>query len=183
MIGARRVLSYMETRSRLGHRGIILGLAVVAIASAFFLPLVALRLSPGVWYPYTDAPGGYGSVTYKYLGYGAVFWAPNHYWLYFGSSVVQLTNSSASTVTVNSVDQNGTTIFGYYTILSDPGGKIVDTGYTKVSFSTTAGQQYTLQMEGYGRCTFSHWLNGETSSELVVLAESGDESLTAVFNC
>ena len=161
-------------------------LAVVVVAAfvvMFFLPVFGTSLSPSVWYPYKQSPSGYGSVTYELLGYGAVFWSPNHYWLFFGSSVLQVTNSSASTISVTSIDQNGSTIFGYYTIISDAQGKVMGTGYTKVSFPTNAGEQYTVQMEGYGKCVFDHWSNGVTSSEQVVVAKSGDEPLTAVYTC
>ncbi len=173
----------MSEKKKPGHKGVAVALAVVALGVTFLLPFMPLKLSPTVWYPYTSSPSGYGSLTYKYSGYGAIFWAPNHYWIYFGGSAVQLANSSASTITVNSVDQNGTTIFGYYTILSDSGGKVLQTGYTKMTFSTTAGAEYVVQEEGYGRCTFSHWSSGVASSELVVLARSGDQTLTAVFHC
>ena len=174
----------MQPKPKSTHRwGLIALVVAVALTLAFFVPVLTTRLSPGVWYPYTTSPSGLGSVTYTYLGVGAVYWAPNHYWLYFGNSVVQLTNSSASSVTVNSIDQNGTTIFGYYAILSDSGGNKIATGYTQVTFSTTAGKQYAVQMENYGKCTFSHWSNGLTSSEAVVTAKSGDKALNAVFVC
>jgi hypothetical protein len=166
-----------------GHRGPVAVVVILAAAIAFFLPSLSVKLSPGIWYPYTSYHEGYGSVTYAYLGYGAVYWNPNHYWIYFGRSAIQLTNSSASIITVDSVDQNGTSIFGYFTILSDSGGRIISTGYTRTSFSTTAGEQYTVQVEGYGQCTFSHWSNGVMSSEQVVIAKSGDETLTAVYSC
>lgn len=173
----------MQPKAKKVRGGAIATVAVAALVLAFFLPVFATSLSPAVWYPYKQSPGGYGSATYKYLGYGAVYWSPNHYWLYFGRSVLQLTNSSASSIIVNSTDQNGSAIFGYYTIISNAQGKVLGTGYTKVSFPTNAGEGYTIQMEGYGKCVFSHWSNGVTSSEQIVVAKSGDESLTAVFTC
>ena len=163
--------------------GLIVLVVAVVLTLAFFVPVFTTRLSPEVWYPYTAAPSGLGSVTYTYLGVGAVYWAPNHYWLYFGNSVVQLTNSSASSITVNSIDQNGTTIFGYYSILSDSGGNKLATGYTQVTFPTTACKQYAVQMEGYGKCAFSHWSTAATSSELVVTAKRGGKALDAVYHC
>ena len=105
----------MNRKVSQSHRGVAFGLIAVAVSVSFLLPLLPLRLSPTVWYPYTSSPSGFASFAHKYLGYGAVFWSPNHYWIYFGSNAVQLTNSSASEITVNSVDENGTTIFGYYT--------------------------------------------------------------------
>ncbi len=173
----------MSEKKKPGHAGAVAALAAVAVVVTFLLPLLPLKLAPTVWYPYTSSPNGYGSLTYRYSGYGATFWSPNHYWIYFGSYAVQVVNSSASTITVNSIDQNGTAIFGYYTIVSDSGGKVIATGYTSVSFSTIAGARYTVQEEGYGRCTFSHWSSGVTSSELSVLARSGDLTITAVFDC
>ena len=60
---------------------------------------------------------------------------------------------------------------------------MLTTGYTKVTFPTTPRMKYALQEEGYERCAFSHWSDGTKSSELVVLAKSGDQTLTAVFDC
>lgn len=163
---------------------ILAGVAIaVVLAIAFFLPILSVRLSPTVWYPYDKSPAGYGSLTYRTFGYGAVYWSPDHYWVYLGSGTIQVTNSSASSITVSSVDRNGTAIFGYYTILSDSGGRAIATKYTTATFPTTAGQHYTLQVEGYGACIFSHWSNGVTSSELDVVAGSGDQTLNAIYNC
>jgi hypothetical protein len=164
------------------RRGKAVAVSGFAVALLFFMPVLGVTLSRTVWYPY-DHSLGYGSLTYTYFGYGALFWSPNHYWIYFGNSVVQVSNSSTSTLTVKSIDQNGTAIFGYYTVLSDASGNIVSTGYTDVTFSTTAGLKYAIQVEGYGKCSFSHWSTGASSNELVVLATSGDRSFTAVYDC
>lgn len=166
------------------RRGGWIALSVVLVlALAFFTPAVGMKLSPSVWYPYSLSPSGYVSVTYKFLGSGAVYWGPNHYWVYLGSSTWQIVNSSASSLTVKSVDQNGTAIFGYYTVLSNPGGAILKTGYSTVTFPTIAGQKYGVQVEGYGKCVFSHWSTGSPTTELSIVARSGDYVFTAVYSC
>jgi hypothetical protein len=139
-------------------------------------------LSPAIWYP-PKSYAGFGSTTYAYFGYGAVFWHPNHYWVYFGKSVLELTNSSSPEVTVNSVDQHGATIFGYYVLFSDSSGHLLQTGFTPHTFSAMAGQKYTVQVENYQGCTFSNWTNGVKTPELTLQASSGGNAFTAVFNC
>jgi hypothetical protein len=165
------------------HKGIIVGLIIFAIAAAFLVPVFAVNLSPSIWYPSNRSPGGLGSFTYEALGYGAVFWGPNHYWLFLGDSTLQITNSSASEVTIKSVDQNGAAIFGYYTVFSDSSGHVLQTGYTTQTFSATAGLKYTIQVEDYKTCRFSHWENGVNSTEIVVLATSGNHDYAAVYDC
>jgi hypothetical protein len=153
------------------------------VLTSFLWPAFSVQLSPNIWYPYVKNPKGLGSMTYVYFGYGAVGWYPNHYWIYLGPSVLQLMNSSASSVTVQSVDQKQLPIYGYYVIVSDSSGGQISSGYTPFTFSATAGSQYVVEVQGYGSCKFNQWSTGATSSEVGVLAKSGGQTIVAVFDC
>jgi hypothetical protein len=92
------------------------------------------------------------------------------------------TSSSGSSLTVNSQDQNGNPIFGYYDVLWSS-GSVVATGYTTNTFPTSAGQSYSLQVDDYGSCTFAHWADGSTANPRAFTASSGAQSFTAVYAC
>lgn len=91
--------------------------------------------------------------------------------------------SSGSSVTINSVDQSGNAISGYYTVLHGLSANTVATGFTTATFATTAGSAYSLQVDGFGICTFSSWSGGGSSNPTTFTATAGALSLTAAFNC
>ena len=91
--------------------------------------------------------------------------------------------NSSSNVAVNSVDQNGNTISGYYTVLYDSSGLVVATGFTPETFSTTAGSAYAVGASSYGTCTFNKWSDGVVSDPRSFTATSGALSFTAIYNC
>ena len=100
---------------------------------------------------------------------------------------------NTSGLTVDSVDQNGNAIFGYYSVLYDANGIPVETGltsagpalagFTTQTFQTSAGQVYSLQVDSYGRCTFSHWSDGVTRNPRPFAATSNETAFTAVYDC
>jgi hypothetical protein len=87
----------------------------------------------------------------------------------------------ASNVTINSVDQNGNGIHGYYTILKGSSG--TTTGFTNVTFATTSGQTYSVQVDGYGSCSFNNWAGGSTSNPMTFTATNKPQTFTAVYSC
>jgi hypothetical protein len=91
--------------------------------------------------------------------------------------------SNASSVIVNSVDQNGNPIVGYYVRLYSSNGGLVADGYTPHTFSTTAGTAYELGVSNYGTCSFTNWSDGVTSNPRSITASSGALSFTAVYDC
>jgi len=93
------------------------------------------------------------------------------------------TNSSASSVTIDSVDQNGTAISGYFAGLAGSGGNVVATGFTPVTFTTKAGAAYSLEADSHGNCTFSSWYGGDRNDPMPFTASSGVLVLTAAYNC
>jgi hypothetical protein len=86
-------------------------------------------------------------------------------------------------VTINSVDQSGHSIFGYYTVLYDSSGSIYSDGFTTWSERTTAGQTYSVQTYSYGNCMFMSWSDGVTSNPRTFNATSSGLGFTAVYNC
>jgi Spherulation-specific family 4 len=106
---------------------------------------------------------------------------------YLSSLLADLATSSAasssSSVTVSAVDQDGTTLSGYYTTLSQ-GGSQVGTGFTPATFPTTAGQTYAVKVSNYGSCSFTSWQDtGSTSSLRTFTAASSALAYTAVYDC
>jgi hypothetical protein len=96
---------------------------------------------------------------------------------------------SGSSIVVSSTDLNGTAINGMYTTLNDTSGNnnnSVQSGFTTVSYSTTAGSVYILTAADYGTNYFDHWHNVGTGSDtttrtLVVNATSNATQLIAVY--
>jgi hypothetical protein len=182
-VGIGRLTGARKIRGVLHDRKFVSGIILLFVLTSFLWPVFSVRLSPNIWYPYVKNPRGLGSLTYAYFGYGAVGWYPNHYWIYLGPSVLQLMNSSPSSITVQSIDQKQLPIFGYYVIFSDSNGKQINSGYTPVTFSATAGTRYVVEVQGYGSCKFNHWSAGTNSSEVGVLARSGGQTMVSVFDC
>ncbi len=90
---------------------------------------------------------------------------------------------TTSSVTINSVDQNGQTITGYRTVLYNSSGSIIDEGFTPSTFTVTAGAAYQARAESYGSCTFSKWSDGVTSDPRAFTASSSPVTFTAVYDC
>jgi hypothetical protein len=91
--------------------------------------------------------------------------------------------ASTSSVTVSAVNQDGTALNGYYTILSQSGSQ-VGTGFTPATFQTTPGQSYAVKVSNYGSCSFTSWQDtGSTSSLRTFTAASTELAYTAVYEC
>jgi hypothetical protein len=93
------------------------------------------------------------------------------------------TTTSGSSVTVDSVNQDGAAITGYYAILYSSSGSIASTGFTPTTFPTTSGDAYTLQADNYGSCIFSRWSNGATADPTPFTATAAAQTLTADYQC
>jgi hypothetical protein len=84
---------------------------------------------------------------------------------------------------VESVNQNNQPITGYWSILRMSGGGQVGTGYTPKTYTgLTPGATYTIELDSYGNCQFSHWSDGVTSDPRAFTA-SGALTLVGVYNC
>lgn len=93
------------------------------------------------------------------------------------------TPPAGSSVTVNSENQLGAAITGYYTELLTSTGGVVSSGFTPQTFTTTAGVGYQVAAASYGSCTFTNWSNGATSDPMSFTATSSGLTFTAVYDC
>ena len=106
------------------------------------------------------------------------------------SSIVIATTSFSSAqaatqsqLVVSSQNTAGTTINGYYTVLSDQNGNPSATGFTPATFALNNGQGYMVTVDNYGSCSFSHWADtGSTDAQRSVTITSNIQ-LTAIYNC
>ncbi|MDE1863357.1 MAG: fibronectin type III domain-containing protein [Thaumarchaeota archaeon] len=88
----------------------------------------------------------------------------------------------ASTLTINTVDQSGRPISGYYVGVTQS-GHIIPSGYSPLPYLATAGVAYTFTPVGYAACSFDHWndnLSGVASR--TVRATAYNQQFTAVFS-
>lgn len=92
-------------------------------------------------------------------------------------------STSSSNVSINSLDQNGKSISGYYTILYGSSLNVLATGFTPMTFSTTSGSTYGIGVSSFGSCVFSKWSDGITTDPRSFTATTGALSFTAVYNC
>jgi YVTN family beta-propeller protein len=90
-----------------------------------------------------------------------------------------------SKVTVDSVDQNGNAISGYYvTLYNHTTSTAVAHGFTDVTFGTESGSSYELAADSYGSCTFNHWqVSGDPTGRLVFTAAPSPQTFVAEYSC
>jgi hypothetical protein len=67
----------------------------------------------------------------------------------------------AYTLTINSVDLTGNLTTGYYATVHE-GETLIQTGFTPVTFTGTAGTTYTVGVQDYAGVNFHHWEDGST---------------------
>lgn len=105
-------------------------------------------------------------------------------------STTTTSSSSTTTITggaiaVNSVNQDGQTITGYWTVLYDGSGNQAGTGYTPKTFSgLNVGSVYSVLLDSYASCTFDHWQDtGSANSERSFTATASSQTFTGVYDC
>jgi hypothetical protein len=96
-------------------------------------------------------------------------------------------DNSAASVTVESEQEGGGQIYGYFQQLYS-GTTQVATGYTTVTFSGLgADDSYSIYANSYGSCTFANWLIGTTNEGgnpyQFTATGSTDFTLIAVYDC
>jgi hypothetical protein len=94
--------------------------------------------------------------------------------------------SCTTDLTVQSVDQGGNPITGYFVTLYDQSLNLLSTGFTTVTFpGLTTGQTYVVRADrAYGGCTFSYWMEtGSTNYRMSFTAMNAAETFTAVYDC
>jgi Peptidase A4 family len=105
------------------------------------------------------------------------------------TTLAESTSTSSSSqqhasATVQSVDQNGNAISGYYTVLLSSDGSVMSTEFTPTTFSgLTVGQAYSVQVDDFGSCSFAKWADTGDTSTIRDFTAGGAESFTAVYTC
>lgn len=90
----------------------------------------------------------------------------------------------APSLAVQTVNQNGATITGYYVGLYNIGGTLINSGFSPVTFTDiSAGSSYYVAPDNYGSCTFNYWQDTGNSTRERYFIAYGTQSLTAVYDC
>ena len=104
---------------------------------------------------------------------------------YMASSVTVIdgttTLSTSSHLSINSQDNNGNPITGFYTELYADNGAQIDTGYTPTSFTLNNGQSYAVHVEDYGNYIFDHWSDTSSTNATRTISIASDDAITAVY--
>jgi hypothetical protein len=91
---------------------------------------------------------------------------------------------NSPSVTIESVNQNGAPITGYWTVLYGPHGGQLATGYTTKTFGgLTSGTQYSVELDSYAGCQFSHWQDTSSGSDVRSFTASGAQTFVGVYTC
>jgi glucose/arabinose dehydrogenase/PKD repeat protein len=88
-------------------------------------------------------------------------------------------STSNPKLTINSVNMVGNPLPGYYTTIRQ-GSTLLQTGFTPVTFTGTAGVTYTVAVSNYAGVNFNHWENGATVVSRAVTLNS-DTIVTAYY--
>jgi YVTN family beta-propeller protein len=98
-----------------------------------------------------------------------------------GSLPASTGSPTTSQLQVNSQDSYGNAITGFQTELYAQNGTQIATGYTSYNFTLDDNQNYTVNVENYGKYIFDHWLDtGSTDANRTVSITSND-AITAVY--
>ena len=85
-----------------------------------------------------------------------------------------------STLTVDSVYENGTSVSGYYAVLYQ-NGTAVATGFTPVTFTLNNNQRYAVQVQNYGGYGFDYWADTGSSNQTRNISINSNAELLAVY--
>jgi hypothetical protein len=136
---------------------------------------------------YYVSPDNYGSCSFSH-------WQDtgnttrDRYFTAYGSQVLTAVYNCSSTgtgsVTVNTENQNGQTITGYYVGLYNSGGTLVNNGYSPVTFSNLSiGTAYSVEPDNYGSCTFNHWQDTGSTTRDRSFTAANSQTFVAVYDC
>jgi hypothetical protein len=123
----------------------------------------------GSWYTDEDSNIHYASISCEYSECTQDF------------SVPSSGGSSDSEFAVTAVAQNGSSLSGYYTVLYNSVGTEITDGYEPYIYQgATYGDDYQVQADSYGSCTFQNW---EDYSGNPATFPAQNQVLTAVYDC
>ena len=129
------------------------------------------------------------SNAFNYVGYLYITdqSSPNPYTelpSYFGALVSDLAQIDSLvhvvSATVDTVSLSGTSIQGLWTVIQSRGATL-ETGYSPLSFTAIAGDQYEVTAANYGNYIFNHWSTG-SANNTIVIAPSQATTLVAYYS-
>ena len=130
---------------------------------------------------YTIVADSYGSCTFDHWSDDGMTGA-RQVVIASTTSIVAIYNCMTTTVTVQSMDQNGNAIPGYFSTISH-NGIVYSSEYTTAIVLVFTGQTYSVVAASYGACTFNHWSDGSTSNPRTFVASAPGTTLIAVYGC
>lgn len=88
--------------------------------------------------------------------------------------------NTTSKLIVNSQDNNGNSITGFFTTISQNGNQI-STGFTPTEFILNNDQSYTVNVAGFDKYVFDHWSDTGSTVAARNISISTDTMITAVY--
>jgi cobalamin biosynthesis Mg chelatase CobN len=99
-------------------------------------------------------------------------------------TATQTSTASPPMLLVESVDQNGNPIAGYFALLYSGSGQQLSFGYTPKEFTGLVnGDTYGVFLSSFGSCTFSHWKDTGNGADPRTFTANGALTLVGVYNC
>jgi glucose/arabinose dehydrogenase len=93
---------------------------------------------------------------------------------------VQYSPPKSANLAVNSIDNIGNQIYGYYAVLLQ-NSTTAATGLTPAGFTLKTGQNYDLAAGRFGSLVFDHWLDTNSTTMVRSVSITGDTKLTSVY--
>jgi hypothetical protein len=134
-----------------------------------------------------------GQVTLSWTASRGDFWDDVAIELRAATTTTTTTSSTSTTTTTSTVTGNsqlavgmqntaGAALTGYWTQLWQNGVPVAS-GYTPATYALVNGQMYTIEADGYGSCTFDHWLDNGSTNFMRDISITTNTSLVAVLKC
>ena len=95
-------------------------------------------------------------------------------------TVVQGNALTTSALTVRTIDTNGNSLPGLYTVLFQK-GQVVTNGFSPITFILNSGETYVVQVQNYGAYVFDHWNDTGSRNQTRTISIFSDTVLTAVY--
>lgn len=165
-----------------GYSTVLYNIGGSAINSGY-TPVTFTDISLGS--QYSVSPEDYGSCSFNHWQDTGSTTRDRYFDAYGTQTFTAVYNcNSAASVTVQTVNQNGGKITGYYVGLYNSGGTLINHGFSWVTFSgLSVGTTYSVEPDNYGSCTFNHWQDtGSTTRDRSFTAAS-TQTFTAVYYC
>jgi len=84
-------------------------------------------------------------------------------------------------LTITSQDTNGNALPGYWTVLRNSAGAVLETGFSPITFTLNSGEEYSVAAGDYGDHVFDHWQDNDSTARRRTILISEDTQLGAVY--